>query len=249
MVSRMAIGGLLVAMAVAGCSSSHPTSPNAAPLLRLVATHALSISEPSDLAIDETGTRLWTVSNNPDSVYELSLDGSRVKSLLYAGQDLEGIAYDVSDHSLWVAEENLREIVHLDLDGHVLDSHPLGLTGEQNSGLEGICLNAAGRVFLTNEKLPGLFITLDPDKSIARIDTLTFAGDYSGITCDPHTSDFWIVSDQSQGLYLWNASTGVAQSFGLPVGKPEGVAIDPATSMIYVVSDSENKLYVFHYEP
>ena len=207
----------------------------------------MNVSEPSDLTIDETGTILWTVSNNPDSVYQIDLAGSKTKSLRYAGQDLEGVAYDRSDHTLWVAEENLREIVHLDLDGGVLSRHALSLTGEQNSGLEGICLDDAGSMFVLNEKRPGLFLPLDASHSIASSMTLTFAGDYSGIAYDPPSASFWIVSDQSQRLYLWNPAGGVRKEWSLPYTKAEGVAIDLAAHRIYIVSDSENRLYVYEY--
>jgi uncharacterized protein YjiK len=247
---RIAVAGVtgaLVATAIAGCSSSKPAAPVEARGLTLVASYAMSIREPSDLAIDETGTVLWTVTNNPDSVYQLDRTGKPVKSLRYAGQDLEGIAYDRSDRTLWVAEENRREIVHLDLDGNVLAVYPLGLTGEPNSGLEGICLDPTGRICLLNEKRPGLFIQLDPAVSIASVDTLTFAGDYSGLCYDPPSTSFWIVSDQSQRVYLWSRTGGITKEFALPFPKAEGVAFDPGTQQIYIVSDSENRLYVYRY--
>ncbi|HKQ57331.1 MAG TPA: SdiA-regulated domain-containing protein [Candidatus Eisenbacteria bacterium] len=246
-IARLALPAVLTAT-VLGCGSSKPTAPKD-DSLRLVAVHALALSEPSDLAIDETGTTLWTVTNDPDSVYQLDVSGNRVKTLAYAGQDLEGIAYDRSDHTLWVAEENLRSVIHLDLDGNVLGTYPLGLTGQQNSGLEGICLNDAGGMFVLNEKLPGLFVTVNPDKSIARADTLSFAQDYSGIAYDSHSGSYWIVSDQSERLYLWNGSAGVIKSYQLPIAKAEGVTIDAATNRIYIVSDLENKLYVWQYAP
>jgi hypothetical protein len=168
---------------IAGCGKdSTPASP-APPLvaLPLIATHPLTIQEPSDLAIDETGTILWTVTNHPEKVYQLDLDGNVTKTLSYVGNDLEGVAYDARDHTLWIAEENLRQVVHLDLDGAVLSQHSLALTGEHNSGLEGILPERqrnrvraereapgpvrAGRVRLQHrrpvrtELLPGLFRT------------------------------------------------------------------------------------------
>ena len=109
--------------------------PHAAPVgaqLQLIATYPLTVSEPSDLTIDETGKRLWTVGDKPTRVHQLALDGTTVKTLSFVGEDVEGIAYDRTDHTLWVAEENRREIVHLDLEGTVLSRHPLDLTGERN---------------------------------------------------------------------------------------------------------------------
>jgi uncharacterized protein YjiK len=215
----------------------------------LLATHVLTILQPSDLAIDETGTILWAVTN--PTVYQLDLDGNVVKTLAYNGHDLEGVAYDPRDHTLWVAEENLREVVHLDLDG-VKIGQAYALQGlpplEPNSGLEGICLNDSGTVFVLNEKHPGLFIRLKPDLSIASTLGLGFAGDYSGMAYDVPGKGFWIVSDQSQRLYRWTPS-GVQAQYTLPFPKAEGVAYDPVAHRIYVVSDATNTLYVFDSSP
>jgi uncharacterized protein YjiK len=243
-----AFATVLVAACLSGCSGSDPAAPPL-PTLPLIASFALDINEPSDLAINETGTLLWTVSNGADSVYQLDTAGKRLKALNYDGQDLEGVAYDPSDHTLWVAEENQRALVHMDLDGNVIQKHFLALTGEQNSGLEGVSLDGTGRLVVLNEKLPGMFIQLNPDVTIAFQDTLTFAGDYSGITYDPAAASFWIVSDQSHRLYRWTRAGGVSQQYDLPFPKPEGVAFDPTTNRIYIVSDSEKRMYVYQYTP
>jgi len=239
---------VLVAASLLGCGSSETAAPPL-PTLPLIASFALDVTEPSDLAIDETGTLLWTVSNGADSVYQLDTTGKRLKALNYAGQDLEGIAYDPVTTTLWVAEENQRALVHLDLDGNVISKHNLALTGEQNSGLEGVSFDGAGSLVVLNEKLPGMFIQLNPDLTIASKDTLTFAGDYSGITYEPGSASFWIVSDQSHRLYRWTRAGGVAKEYDLPFPKPEGVAFDPATNRVYIVSDSEKRMYVYQYTP
>jgi uncharacterized protein YjiK len=239
---------VLVAASLLGCAGSETAAPPL-PTLPLIASFALDVTEPSDLAIDETGTLLWTVSNGADSVYQLDTTGKRLKALNYAGQDLEGIAYDPVTTTLWVAEENQRALVHLDLDGNIISKHNLALTGEQNSGLEGVSFDGAGSLVVLNEKLPGMFIQLNPDLTIASKDTLTFAGDYSGITYEPASASFWIVSDQSHRLYRWTKAGGVAKEYDLPFPKPEGVAFDPATNRVYIVSDSEKRMYVYQYTP
>jgi len=211
----------------------------------LLETHALTFSEPSDVTIDDSGTRLWMVGNHPEMVYQLDLQGNLVKTLSYVGQDLEGVAFDRRDSTLWVAEENLHRVVHLDLDGTVLSMKSLGFTTEYNSGLEGICLNDSSRMFVLNEKHPGIFVGLDLSLTVGYMDTLSFAKDYSGMTWNPQKQCFWVVSDQSQALFLWNPPNHVIGEFQLPSPKPEGVAFDPIANRIYVVSDSTNALYVY----
>lgn len=239
---------MLTAAGLSGCNGSEPTAPPL-PSLPLIGSIALDINEPSDLAIDETGTKLWTVTNNPDSVVQFDMAGKRVKTLKYAGQDLEGVAYDPATSTLWVAEENRRSLVHMDLDGNVIKREDIALTGEQNSGLEGVCFDGSGTMVVLNEKLPGMFIQLAADFTIVSKDTLTFAGDYSAITYDAAAAKYWIVSDQSHRLYLWSKVGGIAKEFDLPFLKAEGVAYDPASNRIYVVSDSERRMYVYQYTP
>lgn len=240
-----ALLGLLASAPAADRADAKLPAPPPAAGLKLIASYALSLSEPSDLALDGSGMSLWTVTDRPGRVHQLRLDGTLIRTLKFVGEDLEGIAYDASDRTLWVAEENLRQVVHLDLEGKVLSRHPLGLTGKKNSGIEGLCLDAKGRMFVLNEKDPGLFLELDAKRSIATRRTLTFARDYSAITYDRDRDGFWIVSDQSQELYRCDRAAGVRQEFPLPFPKPEGIAVDAATKRAYLVSDSENRLYVF----
>jgi uncharacterized protein YjiK len=227
-----------------GCGSQ-PVAPKP-DALQLIATHALSIREPSDVTINETGTRLWVVSDPPtNKVYELNLKGKLVKTLKYSGNDCEGIFYDRTDSTLWLAEEEFRAVVHLDLNGNVLSTQAIGLTGEVNSGTEGICIDDAGRMFMVNEKHPGAFLELNPDHTLATETVLDFARDYSSISYNREKSAFWVASDQSAGLYLWSKPTGVINRYSLPFTKFEGVAVDDAAKLIYMVNDSLNALYIF----
>ena len=157
-------------------------------------------------------------------------------------------ASDPSDGTLWVVEEERREIVHLNASGRVLGRRQLDLQGKANSGLEGICLDSTGTVYVLNEKDPGLFVALNADLSIANLRQLDFAEDLSGLDCDGGSGCFWILSDQSRMLYLWSPETGVVSAYPLPFDKAEGVAVDASAGQIYIVSESESRLYVYSVE-
>jgi len=214
----------------------------------LLETHIMTIQEPSDVAIDDTGTILWTVTKQPQRVYQLDLTGNVIKELSYHGTDLEGVAYDPRDKTLWILEEESREVIHLDLTGAELGRSATLLTGQHNHGLEGICLSDSGVIFVVNEKSPGLFMRLKSDLTENYRLGLGFARDFSGIAYDIPRQSFWITSDESQRLYRWTPNQ-VIEQYSLPFAKPEGVAYDPAHHRIYVVSDATNGLYVFDSSP
>ena len=104
----VALMGLLVAGPSADRADAKLPAKDATAGLSLIASYALSLSEPSDLALDGSGESLWTVTDRPGKVHQLALDGTLIQTLKFVGEDLEGIAYDASDRTLWVAEENLR---------------------------------------------------------------------------------------------------------------------------------------------
>jgi uncharacterized protein YjiK len=244
MITRSAIIGLGLLLLACGADAPRISGPDGSRLV-LLSSHSLAIEEPSGLALDASRTSLWTVGNHPQRIHRLSLDGRRQSTLDYKGDDMEGIACDPTDGTLWIVEEAQREVVHLSTGGRVLSRHQLELSGEANSGLEGICLDAEGAVYVLNEKRPGLFISLNTDLSIKSQQLLGFAQDYSSLDCDRSRDAFWVLSDQSQALYLWSPQGGVLGGYALPYSKAEGSAVDAAAGRIYIVSESGHMLYVY----
>ena len=213
--------------------------------LKRVAEYQLAVPEPSGLTLNKDFTQLWTVSDNTNHIYALSLDGKIIEELRFEGNDLEGVVYDSISHTLWVAEEQLREVVQVDLNGKELIRYSIDLPGSGNSGLEGICIDALHSFYLLNEKNPRLWAKLNSDFSTSLKKSVDDADDLSGITYNVNRNMFWIVSDQSQLLFLWDLEQGMITSYDLPFEKAEGVAYDPHLNRIYVVSDKTAKLYVY----
>ena len=227
------------------CSLSDSAADPQSSGLKLTGEYTLSIPEPSGLTFHYNYSQLWTVSDNTNHIYAISLDGTVLQELRYEGNDLEGIVFDSAGNSLWVAEEQLREVVQVGLDGKELSRHSIDLPGSGNSGLEGICLDTSNTFYVLNEKNPRLWAKLKADFSTLVQKPIDEVEDLSGITYDTKRQMFWIVSDQSQLLFLWNAEQGVVKSYDLPYEKAEGVAHDPLLDRIYIVSDKTGKLYVY----
>ncbi|OQX89028.1 hypothetical protein B6D60_00290 [candidate division KSB1 bacterium 4484_87] len=214
--------------------------------LQLIQAHRMEVTEPSGLSLDKSRQFLWTVNDPPSNqVYKIDLTGKIIETLTYSGDDLEGVTCDISEDALWIAEESKREIVKISFTGEELERHPIAISGNSKNGLEGITMTRDGEIWLVNEKDPGELIQLTSDFSIKYQFVLSVATDYSGICADTTDGRFWVVSDESQLLFLWDKKNGVIEQYSLPFKKAEGIAVDFDNDLFYIVSDSEQKLYVF----
>ncbi len=211
-----------------------------------IAEYQTGVLEPSGLTLGKNNKTLWTVSDNTNNVYQLDLKGNILKEVEFNGNDLEGITFDTRDGTLWLAEEELRELVHIDTNGTELGRFNVtNLEGSGNSGLEGICLDTAFTKFVLNEKSPRLWAKLNSGYSAEEIKKITAVQDLSGIWYEPNGNFFWIVSDQSKKLFQWSPNKGVIQSADLDYSKAEGVTVDEARKIVYIVSDKTGKLYLY----
>jgi uncharacterized protein YjiK len=215
--------------------------------LNSIEEYDLDIPETSDLCFGATSSVLYTVSDNTSKVYKISTKGKKLAELSYIGNDLEGVCI-AEGRFLYVAEERMRKIVKLDLNGNKLNERTIDIDeNNENEGLEGIAYAPFNSHFyILNERNPDLMIETDKDLNPIAEYTLSFADDYSGICVDNENQRLWIVSDISETVSLCTMQGTLIESFRIPVYNAEGVAYNPETKKIYVVSDSESKLYVFN---
>lgn len=239
---------ILFSLVLPSCSLDELPPDNPKSKLVLIESVSLEVPEPSGLTLNNDASALYVVSDPPDnSVYKLDLLGNVKRVLSYYGSDLEGITYDNRDHTLWVAEESLRQIVHIDTLGSELARFSINFEGtSSNSGFEGLVFSPnSGHIYLLNEKNPGIFLELDSVLYKTQELELDFAEDYSGICLNTITGNYYIVSDESRQLYEWNSIDGVINTYSLGFEKAEGVAFNPNNNRLYIVSDSEQKLYIY----
>ena len=217
-------------------------------LLSPIETYRLSVKEPSDLCFDPVSGILYTVSDNTCKVYKLSTKGKVFAELNYTGNDLEGVTLDEDQH-VYVAEERLRNIVKLDMQGNEIERKKITVeTNVENEGLEGISYNSLNRHFyIINERNPAVLIETDEYFNILNNYQLSFADDYSGICVDNKNQQLWIVSDMSATVNKCNLQGQLIESYRIPVANAEGIALDVDNNKLYVVSDSEAVLYIFNY--
>lgn len=238
---------------VPGClekSEPHQKDSN----LELIGEYPLQISDPSGLTIDASGEFLWTVSDESgSSIYAISFTGEINKRITtYTADDLEGITKNPNDGTLWIAEERMRQIVQLTVEGEVLQTVdiPVEVT-DANNGLEGIAWNPLNdHIFILNEKRPRQFIELDTDLNVVRSVFINFKGlyhlaDLSGLYFVHQTGELWFVSDESQKIVVTNLDLEPKRHYDLPHDKFEGIAVDIENGIVYLVNDRRNSMFVY----
>jgi uncharacterized protein YjiK len=214
--------------------------------LQLISEINLPFTQPSGLAFSEVLQKMWVVSGGNQHIYMLDTIGRVEKKLKYKGVDLEGIAFDKFDSTLWVIDEFTKEISHLDLDGNVLYKKQLLYhTKKRNKGPEGITIGKNHEIYIVNERKPSALFELDSTYSIARTYPLDFALDYSDVSYEPFTDSFFILSDESNAFFSWNKQHGVINKYLLPNSKNEGIAFDRTRNLYYIVNDATGKLYFY----
>jgi uncharacterized protein YjiK len=234
---------VFIASIVQSCSDSEEVIP-VDDQLELIAKFKIDVPEPSGLAIDRTGTTLYTVSDNTNQVYKISTEGEVIKTYNYSGNDLEGVSV-YKDNKLLLAEERLKMIVVYDMSGGPVKRYPISYdNNEDNSGIEGVAYNTHdGSIFILNEKNPGLLMRLRSDFTVLKAYDLGFASDYSGIFYDSGKNDLWIVSDQNKTINHCTISGGLIKSYSVNIDKVEGIVL--TNNKIYVVSDADAYMYIY----
>ncbi len=227
-----------------GCDKDPVAAPAGPALVEIDSFELSTVAEPSGLALDQDGSRLWTVSDQTGEIFLLTAGGSLVATIDIQGTDLEGIAVDPWDGTLFVVEEGAGRVLHLDREGNLLESFiPAGLPAMGDSGLEGITVDPrTGHIFLLKEKNPGLLVEMDRTGVVLATTELTFAIDYSGLDFDSRVNQLLVISDQS-GTLSWCSTDGqLQQSYVTNLDKGEGIAFDPVRNVFYAVSDSRGTL-------
>jgi uncharacterized protein YjiK len=214
--------------------------------LKPVSSYYVDILETSDLCFGSTKDILYTVSDNTSKVYKITTTGRIMAEYLYTGSDLEGVCF-VDNQFVYVAEERLRKIVKLDLQGIKVSEKMIPVEyNKENEGLEGIAYATFNQHFyIVNEMNPGILIETDKNLNVLNTYDLTFADDYSGICVDNLNKELWILSDMSATANKCTMEGDLIVSYSIPVTNPEGIAFYPQDSIMYIISDSQSKLFKF----
>ena len=92
------------------------------PQLELLEHHSIrdvasGLNEPSGLALNSSGSKLYTVSDDTKIIFNLDLQGKIIAnpSFLVELKDLEGLAITSDDNKIIAVHESSNSVVHFDI--------------------------------------------------------------------------------------------------------------------------------------
>ena len=231
------------------------------------------ISDVSALTFDPDRRSLFSVTNKPAKVIEMSLQGDLLRTIDLQGfGDPEAIEY-VAPGTYVIADEREQRLVKVRIDDatRVLDSADfqqlsLGIGRNGNKGFEGLAYDAANqRLLVAKERDPVRifevlgFAHVDESKPLAlqvntdpKRDARLFVRDLSSLDFDSATGHLLALSDESRLVIELNVEGKPISTLsllrgqhGLKRGVPqaEGVAMDDEGNL-YLISEP-NLFYVF----
>lgn len=227
----------------------------------------------SALTFDPDRKTLFSVTNSPPQLVELSLEGQLLRRIALNGfGDTEAIEY-LAPNTYLITDERNQRLIKVKLDAHttVLDAQhlqqlSLGLGLNGNKGFEGLAYDSHNkRIFVAKERDPvriyeirgfpytdpGKPLSLDIQDNPARNASL-FMRDLSSLQYESHSGHLLALSDESHLLVELDATGKPISSMSLvafqhglkkTIQQAEGVAMDDKGTL-YLVSEP-NLLYIF----
>jgi uncharacterized protein YjiK len=232
---------------ICGCKSTIEKNETD-PRLKLISTYQLQIKQPSGITSNEDYTNYWIVDGDSQRIYKTDLAGNILERLAYKGYDLEGICYDKKSKTLWIIEERSRELIKLDIGGNELGRFQTNIVGSKNKGLEGIAIDDEQNIFVANEKSPKAIYFLGKNYNYSEKYDFPIAADISDLYYNPSNKCFFVLSDKSRSIYIWNTKEDVVDNLKLPFTKMEGITVNPLKNRIILVNDSLNTMYEYEFK-
>lgn len=225
-----------------GCKNS----PEPLPLI-LQQEYTLNIPAPSGLSWGNVNNQLLVVSDSDSKFYRISTSGQIIGSINVQADDLEGIAWNEKTGEIWVLDELKGEVIKLTAGGSEIGRISIDLSiSTANNRLEGIAIDSEEeKIYVVNEKDPGMLAVLAFDGTPLEEYSLTWAEDYSGLFYDSQGEFLWIISDQSRVLARCDLKGKPLETYILPFEKAEGLVISADGNEVYIVNDETGRLYVF----
>ncbi len=239
---------LFLILITTSCDLQETLPSEKAETLTLIDIVQLDIPEPSGLSLDESEGFLYCVNDPPNNlVYKMEMDGNLVTTFPFRGDDLEGVAFDPRDNSIWIVEEGRSQLIHLSAVGNELSRTDIDFQiSDTKNGFEGLCYRPVLNDFYTIvESNPTAIVHIDSNLVTQASKVLDFATDVSGICPGRNIDEYFIVSHEDQRLFEWSWSAGVIADYHFDIEQAEGVVYSSVNGIIYIVCDATSNLYSY----
>jgi len=237
-----------------------------------IANEDEGLTEPSGLALSHGKNALWTVSDDTNKIFKISLDGDLKQDDSFEIPDtgLEGIGLGTTGEFLVSVKEDGNEVIIIRIDTQEVTNRRrlVEMAGYDaiaqyfagsgaNKGLEGVTWNEETEtIFVMKEGAPGLLIEVSSDLTAIRSHQVLNAEngfrdteveaeeiDFSDL-CYQSRAHFWIISDKAKRLFLYDGNKNkVMHSAKLGYGHDgEYKEIEKAEGV--AIDPDANRLYV-----
>jgi uncharacterized protein YjiK len=217
--------------------------------LEMMSIYKLEIPDLSGICLMPDKNTLITISDSEKKAYKINTSGKILDSFKLTCNDPEGICFIKEKNEFAVIDESNYTIYFYDTEFNEKYTRKISIENTTfNKGLEGICYNKkTKKLYLLNEKTPGLLIEYDLEKESFNKTSIDFSIDNTGIDYEPKEDLFYLTSHESKQIIACDYEGNVIKKFSLDIEKLEGIALDAANKKMYLVSDSDKKLFIYKY--
>lgn len=163
----------------------------------------------------------------------------RQVAAIATGGSPTGVAYDSSDHRLFVTNEGNGTVSVIDTrnDSVVNRSVPVGLDPY------GVAFDPAnGEVYVADEANDTVSV-LNATTLLPAHRPIAVGSEPFGVTVDPSANQAWVTNLGSGNVTVINGSDNQVETLGIPVGAfPQGTLYDPTSGLVYVAVTGANRV-------
>ena len=206
----------------------------------------LSISEPSDISLNQAKDGFFIVSDD-GILFETNLEGIVKRQSPFRAFDFEAVFADAT--GIYVIDERTRNVHSFNPSNLSLKKTvEISYNGGRNKGFESLTWNEAKKVYLAfTEKDPKWAFELDQNFAVLNKLKVNGLSDISGAAF--HKDKLFLLSDEDHAIFRFNPETyELEKKFKLKVINPEGLTFGPDGSL-YVVSDDMGILFRYDSSP
>ncbi len=241
---------LLICILSISCEETNPVNNDEdEENLQLKNKFNIGINCPASLCLSVDDNFL-TIGNQSGRLYKLTPLGEVLSSKDLGCHDAEGLTQIRSDSTLWVVEEQLKQVFKYNYKGNVLDTFDIPVElDDPEYGPEGITYNPfTKRFYIVNERNPCLLLELNKNMELINQCELDFTFDCTDVFFDTESRSLWMLSEESNKLFKCSTSGKLDKTYKYDGNEMDGIVVLHDEYIVYMVSATRKIMYEYSYE-